>query len=81
MEMKAFLSDAGEVEKRSVGEQASDSVKDWVQQLVDPTATMSEEERKQYEQSILNKLKHGKRLSVKEKNYLKKLKKLQLMII
>ena len=71
MEMKALLSDVGEVEKRSVGEQAGASVKDWMKQLIDPAATMSEEESKQYEQKILNKLKHGKRLSVKEKNYLK----------
>ena len=33
MEMKALLSDVGEVEKRSVGEQAGASVKDWMKQL------------------------------------------------
>lgn len=57
-------------EKTALRERIQDICKKAVSELMDPTSQMSDEERVQYEQKILQKLKQGKRLSSAEMNYL-----------
>lgn len=42
-----------------------------IESLVDPTSNMTEEEKKQYDQKIMAKLRSGKHLTAEELNYLK----------
>lgn len=42
-----------------------------IESLVDPASNMTEEEKKQYDQKIMAKLRNGKHLTVEELNYLK----------
>lgn len=56
---------------RAVGKTKADIWKETIEALVDPANGMEEEERANYEQKIVQKLKTGRRLTSEELNYLR----------
>ena len=71
MDIFESKADVKSIEKFSRKAYANGVIKKAIETMLDPTSNLTEDERRQYEQKVMAKLKSGKHLTSEEMNYLK----------